>query len=251
MDDTFAEKLYDHIDSHGDGGRGGLVSSHDFWKEMEKAYNKGQGGPSRLQAEWKSIMTRAQGRMPAGVSLGMEYSQRVRVPWYKELEIYLQDMIPYDYSPHRFRRVKSKGGSYYMPRLASPMLKLAVVYDTSGSISRQQMNRMLTEVWGIVRSFDNYELMIIACDAAVHGVWYLRPGDELPKAVGGGGGTDFRPAFKRVEEDDFQPDCLVFFTDTWGTFPNEEPPYPVVWGVVGVTDYDLPWGKALEIIVED
>jgi len=45
----------------------------------------------------------------------------------------------------------------------------------------------------------------------------------------GGGGTDFRPAFEWVAENDFAPACLIHLTDLCcDSFP-ETPEYPVLW----------------------
>ena len=47
--------------------------------------------------------------------------------------------------------------------------------------------------------------------------------------IKGGGGTDFRPFFKLVQDGEVTGDVVLFFTDMWGTFPEEEPMVPVIW----------------------
>jgi predicted metal-dependent peptidase len=138
--------------------------------------------------------------------------------------------------------------TYYIPRLLSPHLKLAVCLDTSGSISIQKGSIMLVETYGIADAFDSFEMMLILCDADIQKWDILQRGDEIPKLFIGRGGTDFRPPFKLVEDQNFNPDCLIYFTDLEGTFPEQPPTYPVIWGVVNTKQ--PPWGRRVEVLVE-
>jgi predicted metal-dependent peptidase len=58
---------------------------------------------------------------------------------------------------------------------------------------------------------------------------------EIPPRVQitGRGGTDFRPVFRWLEEQDQFVDAtrspLVFATDGYGTFPTAPPACPVIW----------------------
>ena len=48
----------------------------------------------------------------------------------------------------------------------------------------------------------------------------------------GFGGTSFRPVFDRIEqlreEENLEPDCLIYFTDGCGEYPEKPPEYPVI-----------------------
>lgn len=39
------------------------------------------------------------------------------------------------------------------------------------------------------------------------------------------------------------PTCLIYFTDLEGTFPKEEPDYPVLWINIGRTIIKPPFGE--------
>jgi predicted metal-dependent peptidase len=59
----------------------------------------------------------------------------------------------------------------------------------------------------------------------------------------GGGGTDFRPCFRWLEEQGITPQTLVFLTDLCGTFPSDVPPYPVLWA--STDKRDVPFGQVI------
>jgi len=77
-------------------------------------------------------------------------------------------------------------------------------------------------------------LVVIWCDASVDRVDELDDASDLEwlrKNPGkGGGGTDFRPVFEEIAEMGLEPDALIYFTDSYGSFPTEAPTYPVLWG---------------------
>ena len=73
----------------------------------------------------------------------------------------------------------------------------------------------------------------------------LEPDDTPVFKCHGGGGTDFAPPFKKLEEEDIVPKCLVYLTDLHGPH-GPEPGYPVLW--VSVTENKVaPWGETLYI----
>ena len=46
----------------------------------------------------------------------------------------------------------------------------------------------------------------------------------------GGGGTNFAPCFRWLDEGGIVPQTLVFLTDLCGTFPKDATAYPVLCG---------------------
>ena len=78
-------------------------------------------------------------------------------------------------------------------------------------------------------------MLVLQCDDAVRGETFLTDLDSLDRyarnfVLKGGGGTDFRPAFARIEElrqegrlRDLQG--ALYFTDGKGTYPSRRPGY--------------------------
>ena len=117
---------------------------------------------------------------------------------------------------------------------------LYIALDTSGSCSGQVMERFIRELRGMLLeisseiAFDN--IILLQCDAEIHEEkrfqWaeQLRLEERYP--VFGFGGTSFQPVFDRIErlrkEENLEPDCLIYFTDGYGEYPEKQPEYPVI-----------------------
>ena len=78
------------------------------------------------------------------------------------------------------------------------------------------------------------------------------PVPELPDSITikGRGGTDFRPGFAWLHEQGVRPGCCLYLTDMeCDSYPEAEPPYPVVWvnwGAAGGPNRE-PWGERIDI----
>ena len=129
-------------------------------------------------------------------------------------------------------------------------LKLAVALDTSGSIGERALSLFARELERL-SGLSILELLgVIICDARVHGIyhrsrsrWTREPELELR----GGGGTDFRPAFRKAEE--LAPDLLIYFTDGLGTYPAR-PKFPVIWALDGTkpqSKIGVDWGLVVKL----
>ena len=131
-----------------------------------------------------------------------------------------------------------------MPDLAGEKLEdIVIALDSSGSIDKQAMDRFLGEVRALLAVQPNLRPAVCVCDAAVQ-IWEAQwAGIVASLPVTGGGGTDFRPVFDEVRRRRLHPASLVFFTDGDGAYPEQAPPYPVLW--VLTSDYPIPWGHKL------
>ena len=134
---------------------------------------------------------------------------------------------------------------------------MVLAVDKSGSISQQEMGQFLSEL-GRLRGLTDCKLTLLHCDAAIQrvGVTGGRDATVLPAINGqrrfaGGGGTDFRPVFDWVRQQQARgepaPDALIYCTDGYGTFPPQPPTYPLVWIVTAASGAQFPFGKTIRL----
>ena len=193
----------------------------------------------KLDEQWKSrLAAAAQAARQAG-KLSQSMMRLVddllspQLPWRALLARYMMNAARDDYS---FQRTSRREGDALMPRLYSQSVKVVVAMDTSGSVTREELQEFLSEI-DALKAQVRADVTLHACDDKMDpaGPWRyaMWEGMTLPAEISGGGGTDFRPVFEWVEQDRLDPDLLVYFTDAQGSFPQREPPYPVIWLVKG------------------
>jgi predicted metal-dependent peptidase len=109
-----------------------------------------------------------------------------------------------------------------------PLSHVAVAIDTSGSIGPEQLKDLFAEVRGIWRS--GAEITVIECDDEIRKVWTYR--GAVPDRCSGGGGTNFDPAIRWVNEHAARVDGLIYLTDGLGE-RSEACRRRVLWVVAG------------------
>ena len=110
----------------------------------------------------------------------------------------------------------------------------------------------MTEVQGVLRAYPGLSCNLFFADAELYGPWDITSDGELPSAQGGGG-TDFRPLFDRLDIDPpggEVPSVCIYMTDGFGDFPSIEPRFPVLWAVVpgGIDEENFPFGEAIRLV---
>lgn len=217
------------------------------------------------EVEWKRAVktasgaAKAMGKMPAGLERFVEDLLKPKIPWTEKLRHAFTKAIGREASDwsrlHRRR--------YIQQGIIMPSYKgfgcgtVVFCVDTSGSMSDLEIKQGLSECDSILTDCHPEYVILIGCDARVETVHELGSGDTLagnPPAcrLGGGGGTSFIPPFEWLEERGIRPDCLVYFTDMGGSFPKDDPGFPVIW--CATTDYrpghDIP-GDIIPVELND
>lgn len=238
---------------------GKVVDDHSQWGKgggQDGKPKEGSGDPlgskemSATDQEWKvwtaqaAHNARRQGKLPAGLERLIGEILEPKLNWRQILAEFLLNKSKNDYSWRRPNKRQLWRG-VYSPSLYSESINVGYAMDTSGSMGNEELAEGLGEIRGICSAFPSFQLHLFACDAAVHHYQELGPSDEVDIAglCKGGGGTNFIPVFDKVRDDDIKIDALIYFTDAYGSFP-EQPEYPVLWVVKGRGE--TPWGKRID-----
>ncbi|MEW6048633.1 MAG: VWA-like domain-containing protein [Bacillota bacterium] len=187
------------------------------------------------------------GDLPAGIEARLRAALAPRVSWRDLLARHLSPAgFDYTWPPPdpRFLHV-----GLYLPGFGGEAVEEAVVaLDTSGSVTEGELSQFLAEVRALWAE-DVMVLHVVDCDAATYAWRTFARGEPLPDfPVRGRGGTDFRPVFEEVCRRGIQPSCLVFLTDGEGRYPEEAPPYPVLWVLVPRGQGRPPWGTVVRMV---
>ena len=207
--------------------------------------------PDTLDEQWKSrLAAAAQAARQAG-KLSQSMLRLVddllspQLPWRALLARYMMNAARDDYS---FQRTSRREGEAMMPRLYSQNVKVVVALDTSGSVTREELQAFLSEI-DALKAQVRADVTLHACDDKLDaaGPWHYAMWEAmtLPAGLSGGGGTDFRPVFEWIERDRIAADLVVYFTDAQGRFPEREPGCPTVWLVKGKST--VPFGVRIQL----
>lgn len=197
---------------------------------------------------------KAMGKLPSALERWVEQMFKPQVNWAERLRRLIQRTLGRQTktwsTPHRRRLVTQK--IYYPSYTGFGAGEIVCVTDTSGSMGSKEFDASWAEFSDIIMNCRPKRVWLMACDAEVHNVHELPSYSDIYQSrpeMKGGGGTSFVPAFEKVEEMGIRPVVLIYFTDGYGTFPAEPPPYPVIW--VMTSDVAPPFGEAVKVEVAD
>jgi predicted metal-dependent peptidase len=168
------------------------------------------------------------GWLPGGLRRWAEQIVAPRVDWRRALAAELRRGIAdttgrTDYTYRRPSRRASAVSGVILPALRRPVPQVAVVCDTSGSMTDDLLARVLAEVDGILRGVGVRAegVRVLACDAAVHTARRVRHAGQVELV--GGGGTDMGAGITAALAGRPRPNVVVVLTDGFTPWPATGP----------------------------
>jgi predicted metal-dependent peptidase len=182
-----------------------------------------------IAAEQALRSAKACGQEPAGIERPLSESRESRQDWRAILRDFVTATSPSDYrwSPPNRRYIAS---GLYLPSVQRRGLgEIVVAVDTSGSIGNDELEQFAGEISAISEEAQPEAIHVVYCDAAVQSTQEFGPSEPIRLEPKGGGGTDFCPVFRWVDENNITPVCLIYLTDLCCNSYPEAPEYPVLW----------------------
>lgn len=260
------KKVWNDDDKKKKAGKGGPTPAPGqpgggFDQTMDPGAGQGQdpqtAAQQRSQTEWDTAVAGAlatakmQGKLPANLERLLSEIVEPTVEWQDHIRAFFSRKVgsgSYDWNKPDKRLILRE---IYSPRRSgSGCGPIVVGIDTSGSIQQRELNVFFGELRGILDDVRPTEIHIVWCDAMVHKVDTVEDSSDIDTLKPhGGGGTDFRPVFAWIEEAGVTPEALVYMTDGYGSFPDQPPNYPVVWGAIA-KGVKYPFGDVVDIEIK-
>jgi len=241
------------LDEHLDGD-----DSDDGDGEGEEREGKGSGRPKLTEEEKKQIrdeikeavITAAQtvgaGNLPSGVKRLIKDLTEPQLNWRELLQQQIQSTIRADYSWTRPSRRGWHVDAVLPGNDLEKEIDICVAIDASGSMSDDMLKDILSEVKGIMQSYNSFNLHLWSFDTEVYGatVFTAENIDEIMDwEVQGGGGTMFEANWQYMVDNDIAPKKFVMFTDGYpGDGWGDENYCDTLFVIHGSTTITAPFG---------
>jgi predicted metal-dependent peptidase len=239
--------LDEHLDGNGDG-------------DGDSDDNDGNGRPKLSNEEKKQIrdeireavISAAQasgaGNIPGGVKRLIKDLIEPVMNWRELLQQQIESTVKSDFTWARPSR-RGWHTDAIMPGMKpGEQIDVVIGIDTSGSISDRDLKVFLSEIQGIMESYEEYRITVMGWDTQVHNVGVFTS-DNLEDIAsfepGGGGGTDPHCVWNYLQDNDIEPKKLIMFTDFcfFGWSPEEVEQYcDTVWIIKGNKDAEPEFG---------
>ena len=164
------------------------------------------------------------GNVPAGVKRLIEQWTQPKMDWRALLQQQIESTIKSDFT---FQKINRR--SWHMDAVLPGMnndekIDVAIGLDMSGSISNSMARDFLSEVKGIMDSYEDFNVKVWCFDTSVYNEADFDPSnaDELIDYIPqGGGGTDFECNWDYMKQNGIEPKKFIMFTDgypfgSWG-----------------------------------
>ncbi len=203
---------------------------HDTWEEIDQL-------PQAMkevleQSVDQSIMNtvdranvKGWGDIPGKLRAYLENFQpkgRPQVNWRRVLRLFTESSSR-TYLRNTVRRPSKRYGTTPGIKIRRRQ-KLAVVIDTSASISPQEIKSFFSEIYHIWKR--GAEVVVVECDTDIRSIYPYR--GRSPESIEGRGGTKYDAPLTWANTQ-FNPDALIYFTDGFAPVPKMKLRYPILW----------------------
>ena len=222
---------------------------------------QGDGGLPRWQADLlrrqvaQDVIAHGKqpGTVPAGLLRWAEEVLSPKVNWRAVLAAELRRAVAevsgaVDYSYRRPSRRSAVAGPVVLPALRRPVPEVAVVCDTTGSMTEDLLAMVLAEVEGLLRALGlARQVRVLACDTAVAPAQRVSSARQVELI--GGGGTDMGAGIGAAAALRPRPAVTVVLTDGYTPWPAAAPKgMRVVVGLLGEGAPEAPpWTRSVRV----
>jgi predicted metal-dependent peptidase len=255
IDELVKQLLDEHLDGdNSDEGQGSGKEEKD-----NQGQGQGSGRPQLSEEEKRQIRdeikeavlaaaqtTKNAGELPSGIRRMIKDLTAPQLNWRELLQQEIISTIKNDYSWTKVSRRGWHTDAILPGNEFDKEIDICVAIDASGSMSDDMLRDILSEIKGIMESYDNFNLHLWSFDTEVYNATMFTRDtiDEILEwQPGGGGGTDFMCNWIWMRENDVEPKKFIMFTDGYAWDSWGEPDYcDTMFVIHGNKDIEAPFG---------
>ncbi len=207
------------------------VHAHDLWWDSQDDLNLEQ-----LKELTKKVASNAsKGKIPTELQQVInDLNKTSEISW----KDYLKKVIGTLPVGHRkISTRKDRRQPYRLDlrgKLNNHIAQIIIAIDISGSISNEEIDQIMTEVFNIVKSYPS-EVTIIECDNEIRRVYKVKNKENIRRKLETKGGTLYSPVFEYIHNHRMRNHLLIYFTDGVGEEELKRVPinYKTLWVITG------------------
>lgn len=183
------------------------------------------------------------GKLPGWLQKFIDQYRTAQVNWKAKLRMQVEPLFPRDVTWSTPNRRLIASGMYVPGPKKDGTSEIAILIDTSGSVSHEMVSAFLAEINSIISSVTPSRVQVHWFESHVWKTELLSQGqllrvpDEIQQ-----GGTNFEEAFNAIIGN---PRLVVCLTDMYDSFNFKPPRAKTIW--VATTDVQAPWGTTIKI----
>lgn len=215
-----------------------LAQTRRKWEKVLSYTGQKKGGRKARRGDAAGNRAEQADKLPASRCDYRKFLRRFAIPREEvELDTESFDYIFYHYGMEHYGNMPLIEPLEY--KEVNRLEELVIAIDTSGSCSKEMVQRFLGETYQILCGQENFfrkmRVHLIQCDCLVQEAVVIHSEEEWKRyskriQIQGRGGTDFRPVFEYVERKQAKREirdlkALIYFSDGDGIYPREKPGY--------------------------
>ncbi|WP_282804130.1 vWA domain-containing protein [Clostridium tetani] len=208
-----------------------IENAHDVWN-----LNKNNFDLEHLKELTKKTANNAsKGKISSSIQRALkDLNKKAQIPWNE----YLRKVIgtqPMGYKKTITRKDRRQPNRLDIRgKLPDHKIKLLIALDISGSMSDEDIQKVMVEIFDIVKKHPA-EITIIESDNAIRRVYKVKRKGDIKKKLDTRGGTSFSPVFQHIYDNRLRDHILIYFTDGMGEEELKIKPinYKTLWVLTG------------------
>ena len=234
------------------------------WENQGTAEEMKERVKGVVRQAYESLPDDKRGLIPSGI---LEAIKKIlappQIPW-QEILKQMVGSVPYPYRKTRMRLNRRQPERADLSgRLPKRIVDIVCCFDTSGSMSNDDLKYCFNEVLNILKIYEGANITVIECDAEIQKVYKCKNISEFDPNAAGRGGTSFIPVIELINGEEkykkkypeyagnFQRSLMVYFTDGYGDCDIPQPQtYKNMWVVLNdVKNLSLrePYGEVVSL----
>jgi len=216
IEDLLDQMIDEHLEEDDSHDSNGDNDSNNGNKPRISAGERQKIRDEIKEAVMQAAQATGAGNLPDGVARLIKSLTKPVINWQELIQQQVASTVKSD-----FTWLKPSRRSWHMDAVM-PGLKpgeqidVCISIDCSGSITENDISAFLSEIKGIMESYDEYRLQVWCFDTQVYNHKEFTSEnleDILSYSPTGGGGTDFMCNYNYMKENNIEPKKFIMFTD--------------------------------------